>query len=439
MITIKGQYLGDLIKVTSIGGRGPMTQEAVLQQKNGSPGSHYKKRRIPERPIPVTFELVGNSLEDIRKKVDSLNSALNIAQPESITFSDEPGLTYYGLISGEPEWDEYLNIGRGRFTFICPDPYKYGEEKNLVLDSMLIANEGSAETPLIFTVTFPTTIKTTDDFSGKVAGSTAENPHKVQYNNGETALFTPTTVGNGENNQSAYDNIKTLDGGTLVYTQTGAGVISQNLFSFDLIALIKRKFGYSVPGATTADKVAWLKENITRITANWWGKGSGPSGNKAYLAGWRGNTNVYESGTGLVSHTNGTISKLTGTSHPLYLTPEGFIHFLAYAEASDGTTASRLETDYVNLDVELKNNFTKDITITQQETGKFVKIIWDFAAGDVLEIDLKKRKVSINGVLQMTAYDWRSTPYMLLPGANTLTVVPAEVATTQITFRPRWL
>ncbi|MBT2680056.1 phage tail family protein [Bacillus sp. ISL-35] len=71
--------------------------------------------------------------------------------------------------------------------------------------------------------------------------------------------------------------------------------------------------------------------------------------------------------------------------------------------------------------------------------GKYVRVIWDFKVGDILEIDLKKRKVTINGVVHMTAYDWRSSPFMLLPGANTLTVDPAGVATTQITFRPRWL
>jgi predicted phage tail component-like protein len=154
MITLKGQYLGDLIEVTSIGGRGPMTQEAVLQQKNGSPGSHYKKRIIPERFIPVTFELVGDSLEDIRKKVDSLNDILNLAQPEAITFSDEPGLTYYGLLSGQPDWDEYLSIGKGRITFVCPDPYKYGEEKTMSLGPEPFLNEGSVEVSPIVSATF---------------------------------------------------------------------------------------------------------------------------------------------------------------------------------------------------------------------------------------------------------------------------------------------
>lgn len=71
--------------------------------------------------------------------------------------------------------------------------------------------------------------------------------------------------------------------------------------------------------------------------------------------------------------------------------------------------------------------------------GKFVRVIWNFVAGDKLVIDLNKRKVLINNNVNMTAYYWKNHPFMLLPGENTLSVTPAAVATTQITFRPRWL
>ncbi|MDQ0414239.1 distal tail protein Dit [Mesobacillus stamsii] len=71
--------------------------------------------------------------------------------------------------------------------------------------------------------------------------------------------------------------------------------------------------------------------------------------------------------------------------------------------------------------------------------GKFVRVIYNFVVGDVLTIDLTKRKVTINNNLQMTAYDWHSVPFSLISGENTLTVTPENIATTEIKFAPRWL
>lgn len=79
-----------------------------------------------------------------------------------------------------------------------------------------------------------------------------------------------------------------------------------------------------------------------------------------------------------------------------------------------------------------------EITITHKESGGSVRIIWNFVAGDKLEIDLTKRKVIINGNVNMTAYYWRNRPFTLHPGNNSLTIPPGSVATTQLKYRPRW-
>lgn len=78
-----------------------------------------------------------------------------------------------------------------------------------------------------------------------------------------------------------------------------------------------------------------------------------------------------------------------------------------------------------------------DFTISHQN-GKFVRAIYNFSTGDVLEIDLAKRKALINGIVNMPAYYFRNQPFMLIPGENTLTVEPAGVANVEVTYRPRW-
>lgn len=84
------------------------------------------------------------------------------------------------------------------------------------------------------------------------------------------------------------------------------------------------------------------------------------------------------------------------------------------------------------------SNSASYFKINHQESGKFVKVNYNFVANDVLEIDLTKRKVSINGNVQMTAYGLDSSPFKLKKGENNFTIEPQEVATTEIKFRERW-
>jgi hypothetical protein len=62
---------------------------------------------------------------------------------------------------------------------------------------------------------------------------------------------------------------------------TGNTVIGQQLFSFNLIEYVKRKYGF------TPD-VAWLKANVTKLTANWWGFGSNAQANPSGIANFAG-------------------------------------------------------------------------------------------------------------------------------------------------------
>jgi predicted phage tail component-like protein len=68
--------------------------------------------------------------------------------------------------------------------------------------------------------------------------------------------------------------------------------------------------------------------------------------------------------------------------------------------------------------------------------GQFVRVIYNFSAGDRLIIDLSKRKVTINGIAQQAAYYWKSKPFQLQPGSNSFTITPAG-ATTTFKYRNR--
>ncbi|MGE7650472.1 distal tail protein Dit [Peribacillus frigoritolerans] len=69
--------------------------------------------------------------------------------------------------------------------------------------------------------------------------------------------------------------------------------------------------------------------------------------------------------------------------------------------------------------------------------GKFVRVIYNFVANDLLVIDMNKRKITINNNVRMTSLDLNSNWFSFQPGNNTIT--SSTGATTTIKFRPKWL
>lgn len=76
--------------------------------------------------------------------------------------------------------------------------------------------------------------------------------------------------------------------------------------------------------------------------------------------------------------------------------------------------------------------------ITHVQQGKETRINWSFINNDILEIDMDRRIIRINGHVRMAAFDFRSAMFDILPGQNTLTS-NVNVNWTEIRYRPRWL
>jgi predicted phage tail component-like protein len=80
----------------------------------------------------------------------------------------------------------------------------------------------------------------------------------------------------------------------------------------------------------------------------------------------------------------------------------------------------------------------QDLIITNDNGPEELRIIWNFIAGDTLQIDSKKKKVFINGILQMTAIDLTKAEFIYLKkGTNNLTFSVLSQAT--IKYRQGWL
>jgi hypothetical protein len=196
------------------------------------------------------------------------------------------------------------------------------------------------------------------DFKGKISGSAVENPHLAKYLINASRL--DPAIGT-EVNSANLPFLQALDGSIYAFSSTTNTAMCQTRFSFNVIEQIERKHGL-IPKTTIADKVKWVKDNLNKLTCNWHGYGSSPSGNKATLAAWRSDTNSWYAD---VSHSNNSITKITRPLNTIgdfnvTIQSDGIVHFLVHAEPSDGVTQSFIATDFVDLELELKTTAVLD-------------------------------------------------------------------------------
>lgn len=307
------------------------------------------------------------------------------------------------------------------------------------------------------------------NFVGKVLGSTVENPHIARYA-GTLTLIAPTAASSFDNlNQGYYDRIMSLDGAiSTVNTGTGTtGSIAQMIFSFDLIQHVIRNYGAEVFGSavSTADRVAWLKANVSKFTFNWWGYGSGPNGNKAILAMWNAAESRWAANWTTILTSTVSKGSINTADKSQYVDANGFAHFLAYADASNGTTASTINTDFVELEVymaagsvpykdyELDLNATansqiSDIFISAEPNRQYTISLSGTGTVYVASHDASKARLSIE-VLDQLAGTYTFTTetgtaflrvvfYNFTRGAGTFTFInpQLELGSTATSFEP---
>ncbi|MBY0157267.1 distal tail protein Dit [Cytobacillus oceanisediminis] len=118
----------------------------------GMPGAHLVSTDTQVRvlPEPVLIDKSLSEIKDIEKIKEDLADWLVTDQAAELIFDDEPDRVYYAVVDGSLDIEDLVSFGRGQITFICPDPYKYGEEKTDPFpEDGIIINNGSADTPPI--------------------------------------------------------------------------------------------------------------------------------------------------------------------------------------------------------------------------------------------------------------------------------------------------
>lgn len=201
-----------------------------------------------------------------------------------------------------------------------------------------------------------------DDLAGKVIGDTTINPNKMQFGAGAT-LLVPNAISLIECSLSGYGDAFTQDFNSANSTTP---VIPQQIFSFNLVAIIERKFGI-IPGPTDiASKVAWIKAN-TNLTngciVSWWGYGASPLGNNSKVSYWNGSA-----WSASFNSSSASITNISFYIYPTTVQSDGFVYVTAYTDLDgtvthDGITSSMIYTEDISISINFNTHDDYDLLV----------------------------------------------------------------------------
>ena len=126
----------------NVGGRELIGNELETATGKGRDGVTITGQTLPPRSLIVQYKLDAKSDAECRYNFETLNFLLrkNGKNNIAITFTDEPGRTYYGRLQSVDEVPYDRNTVVGTFTLLCEDPYKYGESIESVGTSIMIGD-----------------------------------------------------------------------------------------------------------------------------------------------------------------------------------------------------------------------------------------------------------------------------------------------------------
>lgn len=107
--------------------------ERSISEVPGKFGGKLKNTEIGPIEISITVRVEAKSRQDLQDKVEEMATWLVTEDPKRLVFDDMPDRAYYAVLDGETIPDkEIVSFSVVKLNFICPDPYKYGKEKQAV-------------------------------------------------------------------------------------------------------------------------------------------------------------------------------------------------------------------------------------------------------------------------------------------------------------------
>lgn len=205
------------------------------------------------------------------------------------------------------------------------------------------------------------TLAIRDDLKGKTVGD--NNPITVKYLKSNVIQLPATFI--QEVNNVDYANLTTQgDGNAWTLSTSVNGEMPQILVSIDLIKEVEAKYG-TIPAI---DKLGWVRNNIYKIAVACNVKGSSPLGSGVKVVGAYPKENRY-----FMDYKVNALDSLMNITYAGFfdmwingaIDNNGLLHVIAYAEASNGITASKVTLDSVNVEIDLRGITGYDMLVPE--------------------------------------------------------------------------
>lgn len=106
------------------------SRDLKLSEVPGSAGNILTGIKTSSRRIEVPVLIYYKSFDELQRIKEDMADWLLHERPKELKFFDEPNRVYRAILDGGFSLDERLRVGKGILSFLCPDPYKYGDTKS---------------------------------------------------------------------------------------------------------------------------------------------------------------------------------------------------------------------------------------------------------------------------------------------------------------------
>lgn len=442
---------------------------------------------VPNRAGTYFFSVTKDSrsievsilIEDGTKtKSRELASVIDTELPASLRFSDDIGVEYMAILSGETNLERIVSLGKGSLVFFLPDPIGWGaevvEQMTAPAETFLIA--GNQKTYPTFRATFsqPSSffaVRNSDALNERgsyvLVGdpTTVEEvevpPKQVVLHEDGRLIDEWVTAPSGVIDGTISGSFTIKDGAVIVSTYgNGSGwhgpALQQYLPSpiqdFVVEAFVTQKSTAANqtgrveiylldPNEVVIGKLA-MKDPTKNYTANYGEAAIGSRTDRKHIINYVGNNNVWNNFYGKlqISRIGNVWSARIGKYDPV----KGRHYARIQVDYTDiaGKFAGPLNSIVMHIGIHGLTQWTTQsidsITVTKINQVKTEEKPLIFQAGDVLEIDHYTNQVFLNGELYMSELNPGSNFFALKPGAQTLGYAPDGAASVEIKYRSRW-
>lgn len=131
MIKLNDVQIPSFVKVNKVDFSILPPVENNLLKVRGKAGAYNLGQTVGTREITVGITIVAEEINGVMGVTRSLAEWLHHKEAVKLVINDEPDKYYMVVLDGDTTVEELLNIGQGEITFLCVEPYAFGESREV--------------------------------------------------------------------------------------------------------------------------------------------------------------------------------------------------------------------------------------------------------------------------------------------------------------------